>query len=92
MATACAHLLGGAFGVTRANVAMKSRRPEVYVAASLSAGARVRVLGPLHLEGAFEAQIPFVRPTYVTAVCPPTGFEPAFMALTFWLGVGMSIR
>jgi hypothetical protein len=91
-AVGCAHVVGGSFDVTKANVDMQSTGPEAYVAATLSAGARARIVGPLHVEGAVDAQLPFVRPTYLTTTCPPRGFEPPFMALALWLGAGMSFR
>jgi hypothetical protein len=90
-AVGCGHVFGGAFGVTTVNALMQSRAPEAYVAASLSAGARARIAGPLQLEGAVDGQIPFTRPTYLTQACPITGFEPPFAALALWLGVGASL-
>jgi hypothetical protein len=91
MAVGCAHVVGGAFEVTTTSVDMKSARAEAYIAANLSAGARARVHGPIHLEGALDAQLPFTRPTYLTTTCPPTGFEPPFVALALWFGAGVSI-
>ena len=89
-AVGCGHLMGGAFDVTTAQVGMKSTAAEAYVAGALVAGVRARVYGPIHLEGAVDAQVPFVRPTYVTTECPPTGFEPPFVALALWFGAGAS--
>lgn len=91
-AVGCAHLVGGLFDVTQRNTLMKSADPEPYAAAVLSAGARAQVHGPFHVEGGLDAHLPFVRPTYLTDRCPPTGFEPPFMALALWLGAGISIR
>ncbi len=90
-AVGCAHAIFGAYDVTRANALLKNAGAEAYVGASLFAGARARVAGPLHLEGGLDAQIPFVRPTYLTDACPPVGFEPPFTALALWLGAGLSI-
>jgi hypothetical protein len=90
--TGCAHVLLGSFDVTKTSVDMTNDKAEFFSAMSLSAGARARVAGPLHLEGAIDAQLPFTRPTWLTTTCPPTGFEPAFVALAVWLGAGISIR
>ena len=91
-AAGCGHVVPGSFDVTKANVGMRSTEPEAYVAATLSAGVRARLYGPIHLEGAADAQMPFTRPTYLTTTCPPTGFEPPFVALALWLGAGVSVR
>ena len=91
-AVGCAHVLGGAFEVTRTSADMQDDAARAYVAAALSAGARARIAGPVHLEGAVDAHVPFTRPTYLTTTCPPTGFEPAFVALALWLGAGISFR
>jgi hypothetical protein len=91
-AVGCGHLVAGSFEVVDHSLPMKSREPEIYLAATLSAGARARVYGPVHLEVALDAHVPFGAPTYVTTACPPTGFEPPFMALALWLGAGASIR
>jgi hypothetical protein len=91
-AVGCAHVILGAYDVVRAAVPLRSGGAEAYVAGSLFAGARAKIAGPLHLEGGVDAQIPFVRPTYVTQACPPVGFEPPFTALALWLGAGISLR
>lgn len=90
--TLCAHLLAGAFGVTKAHVDMGNTAPEPYVAATVSVGARARVVGPLQIEGALDGQLPLTRPTYLTTTCPPSGFQPPFMALALWLGAAIAIR
>jgi hypothetical protein len=87
----CGHVYGGSYGVTDTNLPLKNEASKPYVGASLSAGARARIAGPLHLEGAVDAHVPFTRPTYLTDACPVTGFEPAFVALGLWLGAGLSI-
>jgi hypothetical protein len=69
-----------------------SRTTALYLGASLSAGARVRVAGPLTLEGAIDGHLPFTRPTFLAGTCPPTGFEPPFAALAVWIGAGISLR
>jgi len=89
---ACGHVVAGAWNTTKTSVDFPSKTDEVYVAATLSAGARARIVGPLHLDGAVDAHLPFTRPTFLTTTCPPTGFEPAFVALAVWLGAGISIR
>jgi hypothetical protein len=91
-AVGCGHLLVGSFEVVDAQERMLSPTAALYLAASLSAGARVRVVGPFTLEGAVDAQLPFTRPTFLAATCPPTGFEPPFAALAVWLGAGVSVR
>ncbi len=91
-AVGCGHLVAGVFEVPTHAVPLQSRDPELYLAATLSAGARARVYGPLHVEGALDAHVPFGPPTYLTAACPPTGFSPPFMALALWLGAGVSVR
>jgi hypothetical protein len=91
-AVGCAHVIGGAYAPTRDNVDLQNAKNEPYVAATLSAGARARVWGPIHLEGAVDGHLPFARPTYLATTCPPTGFEPPFMALALWFGAGISIR
>lgn len=88
----CGHLVGGSYDVRHATVGMADRSPATYLAASLSVGGRARVLGPIHLEGSIDAQLPLVRPTFVTTECPPRGFEPAFVAVAMWLGGGVSFR
>lgn len=92
MAVGCAHFAVGALDVTKTSVDMKSDKTEAYVAATLSAGVRARAYGPLHVEGMLDAHVPVTRPTYIATTCPPTGFEPSFVALALWLGVGISIR
>lgn len=89
---ACAHAMIGSFSVTKRLVELTDRSPSLYVGGALSGGARARIVGPLHLEGAISAELPLIRPTYVTTACPRTGFEPAFVALSVWLGAGISIR
>lgn len=90
-AVTCGHLAVGMFDVVREDVPLESNRVRPYVAASVSAGARFKIAGPMHVEAALDAQIPFTRPTFVTAACPPTGFEPPFLALAAWIGGGVSI-
>lgn len=91
-AVGCAHLVAGSFDVTRAKVLMTNAGVEPYLGASLSAGVRGRLYGPIHLEGAVDGQLPFIRPTYLASTCPVRGFEPSFAALALWLGAGMSFH
>jgi hypothetical protein len=90
-AVTCGHVAAGLFDVVREDVPLESSRAKAYVAATVSAGARIKLSGPLHLEGALDAHVPFTRPTFLTAACPPTGFEPPFIALAAWVGGGVSI-
>jgi hypothetical protein len=90
-AVGCGHLLAGSLDVARASIPMESERAKAYVAASLSFGARARLVGPIHFEALADAHLPFTRPTFLTAACPQVGFEPPFVALAAWLGAGVSI-
>ena len=90
-AVGCAHLVGGAYSVMPRELPVLEGSSRAYVAATVSAGARLRVAGPMHLEAALDAHVPFVRPTYVTAACPEVGFQAPFVALAMWLGAGISI-
>jgi hypothetical protein len=90
-AVGCAHVIGGSLAVTGANVPMRNGGAKPFGAAVLSAGARARVVGPLSLEGAVEAAVPFGHPTFLTETCPSSGFEQPFAALALVLGAGVSI-
>ena len=90
-AVGCAHLVAGAYSVLPREVPVLESGARPYAAATLSAGARLRVAGAVHVEGVLDAHLPFVRPTYVTAACPEVGFEPPFMALALWVGAGIAI-
>jgi hypothetical protein len=90
-AVGCGHLLAGTLDVARASIPMESERARAYVAASLSLGARARLVGPIHFEALADAHLPFTRPTFLTAACPQVGFEPPFVAVAAWLGAGVSI-
>lgn len=90
-AVGCAHIVVGALDVTRTTVAMASSGGSVFSAASLSAGARARVAGPLTIEGGVEGVLPFSHPTFLTAICPASGFQQPFAALVVALGAGVSI-
>jgi hypothetical protein len=88
----CGHLVAGELAVTTTSSPLMSSRSDVYLAASLSAGARARIRGPLSVEAMVDAHLPFTRPTFLAATCPPTGFEPPFVAVLAWLGAGVSFR
>ncbi len=87
----CAHAMFGSWDVTEASVPMQGRTAAFYAAASVAAGARAKVAGPVHVEAVVDGQVPLTRPTFLTAPCPPTGFEPPFIALALWVGAGVSI-
>lgn len=87
----CAHLLGGLLDVTTASVAMAGDDAKGFFGASLSAGARVRVAGPVTAGGGVEGILPFAHPTWLTAPCPQSGFSQPLAALALSLGVGLSI-
>lgn len=90
-AVGCAHALLGSYEVTEAAIAMRRGGAALYGGAALSAGMRALLAGPLHLEATVDAHLPFSRPTFLTEACPPSGFEPPFMALAVWVGAGVSI-
>jgi len=90
-AVGCAHALAGSLAVTGATVGMASSTRELFGGASLSAGARARVAGSLTVEGSAEATVPFAHPSFVTDICPPTGFQQPFAALALLIGAGVSI-
>ena len=77
--------------MVHADVPMRNGGAKPFGAAVLSAGARARVVGPLMLEGAVEAAVPFAHPTFLTETCPSTGFEQPFAALALVLGAAVSI-
>ena len=89
-AITCAHVLGGSLRVQDASVAMRDGS-KGFAAASISGGARARIGGPVMIEATLEGIVPFAHPTFVTATCPPTGFQQPFAAVAFALGVGVSI-
>ncbi len=88
----CGHLLAGSFEVRDATDPLLGPSAALYLGASLAAGVRARIAGPLSVEGGIDGQFPFTRPTFLAATCPPTGFEPPFAALALWLGAGISLR
>lgn len=90
-AVGCAHVIGGSLAVVGAGVPMRDSGSKAFGAALVSAGVRARVIGPLAVEGAVEAAVPFAHPTFVTDVCPATGFQQPFAALAVLLGAGVSI-
>lgn len=87
----CAHVMGGALSVSDVATPLRDDRTQAFLAASLGAGARGRLVGPLVLEGSVESMVPFRHPTFVTATCPGTGFQQPFATLALSLGVGVSI-
>jgi len=89
-AITCAHVLGGSLRVQDASVAMRDGS-KGFAAASISGGARARIGGPVVVEATLEGVVPFAHPTFVTATCPPTGFQQPFAAVAFTLGAGVSI-
>jgi hypothetical protein len=90
-AVGCAHVVGGSLAVVDAGVPMRNGGAKPFGAATLSAGARARVAGPLTLEGAVEASVPFTHPTFLTETCPSSGFEQPFSAVALVFGAGVSI-
>jgi hypothetical protein len=86
----CGHVMAGSWGVSKASVDLPDPQDHLYMAATASLLARVRIVGPLHAEAALDGQLPFTRPTWITTTCPATGFEPAFAALALSLGIGVS--
>lgn len=87
----CAHVMAGALSVSDIATPLRDDRSQAFVGASLGAGARGRLVGPLVLEGSIESMVPFRHPTFVTATCPGTGFQQPFATLALSLGVGVSI-
>lgn len=90
-AVGCAHAVLGSLAVVDAGVPMRNGGAKPFGAALVSAGVRARVAGPLTVEGAVEAAVPFAHPTFLTETCPSTGFQQPFAALALVLGVGVSI-
>jgi hypothetical protein len=87
----CAHVLAGSLAVTSPHVAMDNGGAKPFGAASVSVGARARVLGPVVVEGAAEATVPFAHPTFLASTCPPTGFQQPFAAVALVFAAGVSI-
>lgn len=87
----CAHVLAGSLAVVSRNVPMANGGMKPFGAGALSAGARARVLGPVVVEGAVEATVPFAHPTFLTATCPSVGFQQPFVALALVFAAGVSI-
>ncbi len=90
-ASGCAHVLAGSLAAVSPNVSMANGGAKPFGAGALSANVRTRVVGPLVLEGAVEAIVPFGHPALLTATCPSAGFQQPFAALLLGFGVGVSI-
>ena len=90
-AVGCAHVLAGSLAVVSRNVPMGNGGVKPFGAGALSAGARARVLGPVVVEGAIEATVPFAHPTFLTATCPSVGFQQPFAAVALVFSAGVSI-
>jgi len=90
-ASLCTHIIAGSLAVVGASVPLRNGGGTAFGAAVLSAGARARVAGPLTLEGAVEANVPFAHPTFLTETCPASGFQQPLAALTLGFGIGVSI-
>ena len=90
-AVGCAHVLAGSLAVVSRNAPMANGGMKPFGAGALSAGARARLLGPVVLEGAVEATVPFAHPTFLTATCPSVGFQQPFAALALVFAAGVSI-
>jgi hypothetical protein len=88
---ACGHVVAGSLEVTEAREPLSTPSSALHAAATLGLGARARVFGPFSVEGGADVHLPFTRPTFLAATCPPTGFEPPFAALAVWLGGGISL-
>ncbi len=86
----CGHVMGGGLRPLDASVPMRDGA-KGFAAASLSAGARARVAGPLVVEGTLETMVPFGRPTFLTGTCPASGFQQPFATVAFSLGAGVTI-
>lgn len=90
-ALGCAHVLAGSLAVVSRNAPMANGGMKPFGAGALAAGARARVLGPVVVEGAVEATVPFAHPTFLTATCPSVGFQQPFAALALVFAAGVSI-
>jgi hypothetical protein len=90
-AVGCAHVMAGSLAAVSPKLPLANGGAKPFGAATLSAGARARIAGPVTLEGAIEAAAPFAHPTFVTEVCPVSGFQQPFVALALVLGAGVTI-
>jgi len=63
-----------------------------WAAGALSAGLRVRVLGPLAFEAGVELDLPVTRPEFVVGGETPPAFQEQVAAGIGFLGLGATIR
>jgi hypothetical protein len=87
---ACFHLAAGSLWVTQPSVPVSGTGAHFWMAGLLGARGRLDLAKPLYAAVELDAAVPFTRDTFVTQICPPTGFQQAALAPVGIFSVGVA--